>query len=72
MDRVLIRITLVALVVALLVGGLFAVAGRWDWIQGWAYLAMIVGGGTVTDIILWWWSPELLRRRSRLGQGTKT
>ena len=72
MDRVLVRITLVALVVALLVGGLFAVAGRWDWMQGWAYLAMIVGGGTVTDIILWWWSPELLRRRSHLGQGTKT
>lgn len=68
----LIRTILAVSIIGLLVWGLFAAAGRWDWTQGWAYLALIVGGGTITDIVLWWNNPELLRRRSRFGEGTKT
>lgn len=67
-----IRILLAVVVIALLVCGLFTTAGRWDWMQGWVYLAVIIGGGTVSDVILWWKNPELLRRRSRFGEGTKT
>jgi len=67
-----IRILLAVVVIALLVWGLFTTAGRWDWMQGWVYLAVIIGGGTVSDAILWWKNPELLRRRSRFGEGTKT
>ncbi|MGI9434678.1 MAG: methyltransferase family protein [Geminicoccaceae bacterium] len=67
-----IRILLAVVVIALLVWGLFTTAGRWDWMQGWVYLAVIIGGGTVSDVILWWKNPELLRRRSRFGKGTKT
>ena len=33
---------------------------------------MIVGGGTITNTILWWNNPELMRRRSRFGEETKT
>ena len=66
------RIILVIVVIALFIWGMFTAAGRWDWMQGWGYLALIIGGGSVTDIILWFKDPELLRRRSRFGAGTKT
>ena len=66
------RTFLVIVVVAPFVWVLFTIAGRWDWIQGWAYLAVFVGGGTVSDLILWRRNPDLLRRRGRIGEGTKT
>ena len=40
----LIRIILAVAIIALLVWGLFTTAGRWDWMQGWVYLAVIIGG----------------------------
>jgi protein-S-isoprenylcysteine O-methyltransferase Ste14 len=66
------RIILTIPVIGLLTWGLFAVAGRWDWMQGWAYLALLIGSGTISDIILWRKNPDLLRRRGRIGAGTKT
>lgn len=66
------RLVLIIAVVALFVWAFFAAAGRWDWIQGWAYLAFVVGGGAISDIILWRKNPDLLHRRGRIGEGTKT
>ncbi len=65
------RITAVLVVTALFVWGFFALAGRWDWIAGWAYLSILIAGAALNDLCLWFKNPELLRQRSRIGEGTK-
>ena len=54
------RTILIIVIVALLVWSWFTVAGRWDWMQGWAYLAITIGDGRVSDIILWRRNPDLV------------
>ena len=66
------RIALIIVAVTVFVCGLFALAGRWDWMQGWAYLAVLIIGSAANDGILWRKNPDLLRRRGRFGKGTKT
>lgn len=53
------------------VWGLFALAGCWDWWLGWAYVALLTAGSTVTGVVVKRRDPELLRRRGQIGEGTK-
>ena len=59
-------------VLSLLIWGFFWVAGRWDWMRGWTYLAVLTGGAATNDLMLWRKNPELLLRRGKFGEGTKT
>jgi protein-S-isoprenylcysteine O-methyltransferase Ste14 len=56
----------------LLFAGLFWVAGRWDWIGGWAYVAAMVSGSAASDFVVWRRDPDVIRARARMGAGTKT
>jgi protein-S-isoprenylcysteine O-methyltransferase Ste14 len=60
------------LIVGGFVAGLFLVAGRWNWIQGWLFLAVVMAGETSRTVYIWITNPDLLRRRGRIGPGTKT
>ena len=51
---------------------LFVPAGRWDWALGWFYLGIIVVSVVINWACLRRWNPELIERRMRLGEGTKT
>ncbi len=53
------------------VAGFFWLAGRWDWIEGWAYVGLFTLGQSVIGIYLLIRDPELIRRRARAGEGTK-
>jgi hypothetical protein len=61
----------VAVFTAGLVWGLFTIAGRWDWLAGWSYLAVLYAGNISTHIYLWFKNPDVLRWRARYGKGTK-
>ena len=65
------RIALVPLSFALVVAGFFWVAGDWEWWRGWGYLAVVLVGHGGSGLIVWRHDPELIRRRSRPGAGTK-
>lgn len=67
-----IRVVAGIAVTALFVVGLFAAAGSWGWVQGWAYLGLLTLGQTVTAVILKRKDPELLSRRGTVGDGTKS
>lgn len=54
----------------LCVVGLFWCAGRWDWLKGWLYVATLALGPALSTLFVWRRDPELLRRRSRAGEGT--
>ena len=54
-----------------LVWGLFALAGRWDWYAGWAYLAVLYMIHITTSLYLWFTNPDVLRWRMQYGEGTK-
>lgn len=65
----------IAFAVALLplsVWALFALAGRWDWLPGWGFLAVMGIGNGANDYYLWRKNPELFFARARFGEGTKT
>jgi len=47
------------------------VAGRFDWIRGWAYIALLTCGQSLSSLYVWRRDPEVLRRRGRIGRGTK-
>ena len=51
--------------------GLFALAGRWDWYAGWAYLAVFYVVLITTNVYLWLTNPDVLRWRTQFGEGTK-
>ena len=51
--------------------GFFWIAGRWDWIRGWAFLGLTCGGHGLACWRLWQISPEMMIHRSRLHEGTK-
>lgn len=51
---------------------LFVPARRLDWIQGWVYLGLVLVYVLVNWACLARWNPQLIARRMRLGQGTKS
>jgi protein-S-isoprenylcysteine O-methyltransferase Ste14 len=51
---------------------LFVPAGRLDWARGWVYVGLMTGYLSVNWACLARWNPELIARRMRFGQGTKT
>ncbi len=50
---------------------LFLAAGRWDWLHGWLYVAVILAVQAVNVIVLLPRSPDLLAERSGVGEGAK-
>ena len=50
---------------------LFLPAGRWDWVAGWLYLAVLTISTIVTYAYLQLRNPELIVHRMRMGKGTK-
>ena len=69
--RVVIRIVLGVASTGLLTWGFFAAAGGWDWWPGWAFVALLTVGQTVSAVVVKRRDPELLRRRGEYGEGTK-
>ncbi len=67
-----VRIVAISAATVLFVGGFFAVAGRLDWSWGWAFVLLLIGGNGISNMLLWFWNPDLLARRGRLGEGTKS
>jgi len=57
---------LVALVVVF-----FLIAGRWDWITGWAYILLLTVGYSFQGFYVARKDRELIRRREEIGEGTK-
>ena len=53
------------------VAGLFWLAGNFAWIEGWIYVGLVTIVQTTVTLFLWKRSPELLRRRGEVGEGTK-
>jgi protein-S-isoprenylcysteine O-methyltransferase Ste14 len=51
---------------------LFVPAGRLNWALGWIYVGIVVVYVTVNWACLLRWNPELIERRMRFGEGTKT
>ncbi|MDJ0651152.1 MAG: isoprenylcysteine carboxylmethyltransferase family protein [Xenococcaceae cyanobacterium MO_188.B19] len=60
------------LVVTLVFISIFWLAGGWNWVRGWAFIGLLIVGQTISTLYVWRKNPELLMRRSRIGQGTKT
>ncbi|MHC4165687.1 MAG: methyltransferase family protein, partial [Planctomycetota bacterium] len=50
----------------------FWLAGRLNWTRGWAYIGLITIGQSISGLYVWRRDPEVLRRRGKIGQGTKT
>lgn len=70
--RLALRIALGVVSMVVFVAVFFLIAGRIDWLAGWAYLGLTVCGQGVSVLYLWRKDPELLRRRAEMGEGTKT
>jgi hypothetical protein len=51
---------------------LFVPAGRLDWMLGWAYVGILLVNVTINWACLRRWNPELIERRMRFGEWTKT
>ncbi len=60
------------LVVTLVFISIFWLAGGWNWFRGWTFIGLLIVGQTISTLYIWRKNPELLMRRSRIGQGTKT
>jgi protein-S-isoprenylcysteine O-methyltransferase Ste14 len=58
--------------VAVLAGLAFVLALRLDWTLGWIYVGIFAATWAINLACLLRWNPELIRRRARLGKGTKT
>jgi len=67
----LFRVGLGFLSFTLFIVAFFLVAGRWDWVAGWAYLGLLTLGQGACALFLWRKDPELIRRRGTLGEGTR-
>ncbi|MHC4339609.1 MAG: methyltransferase family protein [Planctomycetota bacterium] len=70
-GRLWLRILSGVLGVALTLGTFFGAAGRLDWVEGWAFLALLAAGQSVSALYVRRRQPGLLSRRSRPGRGTK-
>ncbi len=71
MPKVLIGLTFAAMV-AVIAGLIFVLARRLGWTLGWIYVGIVVATLAINLACLLRWNPELIRRRMRLGKGTKT
>ena len=49
-----------------------SLARRFDWLRGWVFIGLLIVGQTLSTLYIGCKDPELLRRRSQIGQGTKT
>ncbi len=58
--------------VVVLAGLVFVLAFRLDWTVGWIYVGIFAATWAISLACLLRWNPELIRRRARLGKGTKT
>ena len=70
-DHVILKFTLGLIVVVFFIGVFFWLAGRFDWIAGWAYIGLLICGQGSSTAYLWRKTPDLLKRRGKLGKGTK-
>jgi protein-S-isoprenylcysteine O-methyltransferase Ste14 len=66
LRRILGRLFLIGIVVVF-----FLLAGRWDWLVGWAYFLTMTLGFSLQAFFIARKNPELIRRREELGKGTK-
>jgi protein-S-isoprenylcysteine O-methyltransferase Ste14 len=71
MPRALVGLGVAAMVLVFAVL-VFVPAGRLDWTLGWIYLGIVVVSVGINLACLLRWNPELIERRMRLGEGTKT
>lgn len=68
-----VRVALTIVGMAFVFGALiFSSAGRLDWPRGWGYLGLLVFGVAINWGCLLCWNPELIERRLRIGEGTKS
>lgn len=65
------RILLAVIHILLLFATFFWLAGRWDWLRGWAYLVLFSCGTIALSLHLKWRSPELFAQRMKIAKGTK-
>lgn len=65
------RIVFGTLLTAATVAGLFWLAGDFAWVEGWVYVGLVTVCQSLVALYLWRRSPELLRRRGEVGEGTK-
>jgi protein-S-isoprenylcysteine O-methyltransferase Ste14 len=49
----------------------FLCAGRFDWVRGWVFLALLASGQGLSSLFIWRRNPEVLKHRGRLGPGTR-
>lgn len=70
--RILAKIFIGVAATAVFVGVFFWIAGRLDWTRGWAYIGLLTCGQSMSSVYIWRKDPEVLRRRGRIGEGTKT
>ena len=66
MPTTLVGLAVVAMVLV------FVPAGRLDWTLGWIYVGIVVINVAISWACLLRWNPELIERRMRFGEGTKT
>ena len=69
--RTAIRIILATTYALICVAGLFWIAGRVNWLAGWAYIALVTCGHSVSALCVWRKNPDLLRRRAGLEKGAR-
>lgn len=70
-ERIWIKVLIGLVSTAIFFTFFFIVAGRFDWVRGWSYVGLIVVGQGLSALYIWRKNPELLKRRSRMGDGTK-
>ena len=62
---------LLAVAGSLLTGALYAIARSFGWTLGWIYLGLMAAAFALNSACLLHWNPTLIRRRMRIGPGTK-
>ncbi len=62
----------VLVITLLLISLFFRLAGGLDWFRGWVFIGLVIVGQSLSTLYIGRKDPELLRRRSQIGQGTKT
>jgi protein-S-isoprenylcysteine O-methyltransferase Ste14 len=67
LPRLLLRLLTFVLILAAI---LFLVAGRWDWVMGWLYMA-VYACVTVTGVLAVPLDPELVAERTQIKEGVK-
>jgi protein-S-isoprenylcysteine O-methyltransferase Ste14 len=70
-DRLVFKVLAGTTSVCTFVAVFFLIAGRIDWIRGWAYVGLLTLGQTASAVYIWRKDPELLTMRSKIGEGTK-